>query len=92
MIDIYDLIEALGASLNKNFILHRSMKKHPKFKIYKIFEYSLYQLNKDKTKELLYIHSFNINAPSEEIDNTWKDCDKKYISILFNWVYNEFRV
>lgn len=89
MIDIHDIIEAVSTLLkDKTLILHRNMKEHPKFKVYKVFEYNLYSLNEDKSKNLLLAHSFTVNTPSEDIMNTWKKCDKDYLPILFKWVVN----
>lgn len=89
MIDIQDIIDSISILLgNKNItlVLHRSMKEHPRFKVYKIFEYNLYSLGSDKSKSLLLSHSSTVYTPSDSIANTWKRCDKEYLPILFKWL------
>lgn len=42
---IYNLIEAASSLVDKDkgmLIIHRNMKVHPKFKVYKTFSYSIY--------------------------------------------------
>ncbi len=92
MIEIYDIIEALEQVLKKNLVLHRSIKTHHRFKIYKIFEYNLYSIEPDKSKKLLLSQSYTTYSPSDDISNIWKENDKKYLSYLFKWIYNEFSI
>lgn len=88
MIDINDIIDIIGSTVNKHLVLHRSMKQHPKFKVYKIFEYNLYSLDTNSEKELLISKSYTYNTPSEDILKTWISTDKEYLSFLFNWLYS----
>lgn len=89
MIELNDIIEAAEKLLdNKNctLVLHRNMKVHPKFKVYKIFEYKLYSYNSiSKDKTVLLDESYTINTPSDDIISTWNNCDKKFLTILIEW-------
>lgn len=88
MMDLNDIIDILSEKVNGSFILHRSMKQHPKFKVYKIFSYDLYYMNNNK-RTLLFNFTETRNAPSEELMNIWYDCDKLYLRGLLDWILSE---
>lgn len=84
MISIDDIIGAINLTIDKTkgqFILHRSMKEHPKFKVYKVFTYNLYKVVEGK-KELIQSISMTRYAGAEDIMNMWTECDKSYITDL----------
>lgn len=90
--DLYDIITAVEPIINKTLVLHRNMKQHPKFKVYKVFEYNLYSIGSDNSKELLLSQSYTINSASEDIEINWDKCDKSYLVILLKWIYNGFNI
>lgn len=87
--ELYDIIDAINHHIkNGILILHRSMKVHPKFKVYKRFCYDLYYVQKEE-KTLLFSFEELRNTISEEINNTWTDCDKLYLRELIKWIAGE---
>ena len=63
--ELYDIIEAANSHLKEGtLILHRSMKAHPMFKVYKIFCYNLYYV-KDKEKTLLSCLLYTSPSPRD---------------------------
>ena len=53
--ELYDIIDAASSYIKDGtLVLHKSMRIHPKFKIYKRFCYNLY-IVKDKDKKLIFI-------------------------------------
>lgn len=86
MIELYDIIEAIGKVTGRNLVLHRNMKVNQKFKVYKIFSYDLYEISNEK--RFLLSVSKTINTPSDEIAKTWAECDKIYLNELFNYFLN----
>lgn len=87
MIVVDDIIKASNDIIKDDLILHRNMKVHPKFKVYKNFEYNLYSI-KGGNKTLLFNHTFTENTPSNDILEVWEECDKKYLSVFLNWLIN----
>ena len=82
--ELYDIVNAMNTFIPKNkgmLVLHRSMKEHKKFKIYKIFEYNLW-LVKGKEKQLVSTLSESVNTPMDKIEETWKTVDKKFLPNL----------
>lgn len=92
--ELYDIVESLNKVLKdktRTLVLHRSMKQHPKFKVYKLFEYRLYLVNSgNKEKTLLLEKVFTMNSPADDILKIWKECDTEYLSTLMEWVTKEF--
>lgn len=84
--ELYDIIEAASTYLKEGtLVLHRSMKVHPKFKVYKIFCYNLYKIeNKEKT--LIFSFEETKNTPVDSIDEVWNECDKLYLRELIKWI------
>lgn len=87
--ELYNVIDAASTLLKKGtLVLHRSMKIHPKFKVYKIFCYNLYYIT-DKEKILLFSHEEVKNTPAEDISKIWIECDRLYLSELIKWFAGE---
>lgn len=86
--ELYDIVEALNDITGNTLVLHRSMRIHPKFKIYKEFYYDLYNI-KESDKKLLFTFKEIKNVSSEEIEDTWKECDKLYLRELLKWIKSE---
>ena len=88
--ELYDIVEAASSLMrdkSTTLVLHRSMKQHPKFKVYKIFEYKLYLVNSgNNTKTLLLEKAFTKNTPSDEIIKAWNASDKEYLPVLIKWL------
>lgn len=86
---IYNIVDAASKLIKdkvNTLVLHKSVKQHSKFKVYKIFEYKLYLVNsRNKDKTLILEHSFTRNTPSDDLLNTWIECDKEYLPILIKW-------
>lgn len=83
--ELYDVVTAAGKVLNRSLVLHRLIKVHPKFKIYKVYEYNLYSLDSGE-KELIFSHKFTINTTADDMLETWDKCDKDYLEIFFRWL------
>jgi hypothetical protein len=94
MIELYDVIEALSTNVKTEkgiLVLHRSMKVHPKFKVYKRFCYDLY-LVKGKEKTLIFSFEEVKNTPADDLIKIWNECDKLYLKKLMGWVAsNEYK-
>lgn len=94
--ELYDIVDAASKLMKdktKTLVLHRCMKQHPKFKVYKSYEYRLYMVDSgNKEKTLLLEKIFTMNAPAEELLRVWDECDKEYLSVLIQWIANEFTV
>lgn len=92
--ELYDLIDAackLMQDKTNTLVLHRDMKQHPRFKVYKSFEYKLYLVNSgNKEKILLLEKVFTKNTPADDILKTWNECDKEYLPTFIKWLTNEF--
>lgn len=86
--ELYDIVDAASYYLKGMLVLHRSMKVHPKFKIYKRFCYDLYYV-KDKEKTLIFTHEEIKNASADEMVRIWSDCDKLYLREFIKWVAGE---
>lgn len=81
--ELYDIIEAAGKAIGCNLVLHKSMREHPKFKVYKIFIYNLYKV--DNEKSLILTVSKVVNAPYDSITKSWEECDRLYLNEFFKW-------
>lgn len=88
MINLEDIITAINNNTNTTLVLQQKMTLHPKFKIYKVFSYSLYRID-TKEKELLLDWSITKNVSMEDITKARIECDKQYLSILVNWLSSE---
>lgn len=103
MIEVYDIIEAVNkilkskkGHLNKkgiltsenNLTLHRSIREHPKFKIYKVFVYSLYNILKGE-KNLLHKIEIVKNVSSSDLMEEWVNCDKEYLVSLIEYLRSD---
>lgn len=89
--ELNDIVEAASDNINETLILHRSMRVHPKFKVYKRFCYDLYKIaGSDKT--LIYSYEETKNTPSDDIASVWKECDKSYLRCFIRWILsNEYK-
>lgn len=90
--EINDIIEAASIYLKEGtLVLHRSMKLHPKFKIYKRFCYDLY-IVKNTESNLIFSFEETRNITFDEIEDTWHNCDKLYLRELIKWIAgNEYK-
>lgn len=88
MINLEDIITAINNNTNATLVLHQKMTSHPKFKIYKVFSYSLYRID-TKEKELLLDWSTTKNVSMEDVNKTKIECDKQYLSTLVNWLSSD---
>ena len=83
---IDDIVDAANHYLKEGtLVLHRSMKIHPKFKVYKRFRYDLY-IVKNKEKSLIFSFEETKNTPAEDMIKVWDDCDKLYLRELIKWI------
>ena len=86
---LYDIIDAASSLLKEGtLVLHRSMKAHPTFKVYKRFSYDLYKVV-GKSKELIFHYEENKNAPVDAINEIWSECDKAYLEWFIKWVSSD---
>lgn len=86
MIELYDIVEAASKQLKEGtLVLHKSVKEHTKFKVYKIFSYNLYHIN-GKNKILKSTLEITKNCPSDEIISVWSKCDIIYLGELIKWI------
>jgi hypothetical protein len=86
--EVYDIVEAANKLINHSkgmIVLHRSIKQHPMFKVYKRFTYGIY-LVKDGVGECIKSHEISINCPSNEMEDAWKKCDKEFLTVLVDWL------
>lgn len=84
--ELYDIVNAAGSLLKEGtLVLHRSMKVHPTFKVYKRFCYDLYKVV-NKNKELLFSFEETKNTPADDITKVWAECDKAYLGWFIKWV------
>lgn len=84
--ELYDIVDAASLYLKEGIlVLHRSMKVHPKFKVYKRFCYDLY-IVKNKEKSLIFSFEETKNTPAEDMVKIWDDCDKLYLRELIKWI------
>jgi hypothetical protein len=90
MIDIDDVVTRLKCIFNSPVILHRSLKVHPKFKVYKIFEYRLYTLSDNNETKLIISKDFILNSSELDMVSMWNEHDKEFLSIIFEYIKNEF--
>jgi hypothetical protein len=91
MIELNDIVESLSSNIKTEkgmLVLHRSMKVHPKFKVYKRFCYDLY-LIKGKEKTLISSIEDVRNTPADDIIKVWNECDKAYLGKLLRWVTSD---
>lgn len=92
--ELYDIIEAANKFVHPSrgtLVLHRSVREHPKFKVYKKYCYYLYLVNGKEKKQLLsYEHTKN--SPSEDMLRDWKELDKDFLMQLIPWLSSEFYI
>ena len=90
--ELYDIIEAASKFVHPTrgtLVLHRSIKEHPKFKVYKKYCYYLYLVN-GKDKEQLLSRECTIHSPADDMLNDWKKLDKEFLLQLIPWLTSEF--
>lgn len=87
MIKVEDIVEAIGKNLNKTLVLHKSIRTHPTFKVYKIYTYVLYDISKSKIELLTLEVSKNLSI--ERLEEAWNDCDRRFIDALVSWVSSD---
>lgn len=89
--ELYDIIEAANKFIHVTrgvLVLHRSMKAHPKFKVYKKYCYYLYLVNREE-KEQILSWEHTKNSPSDNILEDWKEFDKEFLLQLIPWLSSE---
>lgn len=95
MIELYDIVESLSSMVDTErgaLVLHRSMKVHPKFKVYKKFCYDLYLVKNKNEKTCILSYEETRNTYADDILPVWKEVNKKYLKKLMQWVAsNEYR-
>lgn len=89
MIELYDIIDAANYPFkNGMLVLHKSMKIHPKFKMYKQFCYNLYYINGDnKTSVLDYEETKTV--ATDNIEEVWNEYDKAYLVKFIKWLTSD---
>ena len=84
--ELDDIIDAASSYIKDGTIgLHKSMRRHRKFKIYKKFCYNLY-IVKGKEKRLIFTIEETKNVTEDEISSVWLSCDKLYMRELIKWI------
>ena len=94
------ILNAANENVDKSngiLVLHRSMREHPKFKVYKNFHYDLYLVKanningkgKIADKELLIHRIIQKNAPADKIEEIWDECDFEFLSFFIKWLGTE---
>lgn len=80
---IDDIVDSFNKVVypSDTLILHRGMKEHPKFKVYKKFFYKLYTLSESE-KSLIVEKEYSLHCPSEDIEKVWEGCDKLFVKDL----------
>ena len=89
--ELYDIIEAASKYVHPTkgtLVLHKSIKQHPKFKVYKQYCYYLY-LIKGKEKEKVLSMEHSKNSPADNILSDWKELDKAFLLQLIPWLSSE---
>lgn len=92
MIDLYDIIEATGKFVHPSrgtLVLHKSIKAHPKFKVYKKYCYYLYLVNGKEKKQLLS-REVTKNSPADNMLDDWKELDKEFLLQFIPWLSSEY--
>lgn len=94
---IYDVIEAMNTLIDKTageFIIHKSMRQHPKFKAIKIYSYKLYLVN-TQNKEVILEKEISKNTSLDSIIDAWKEADKEFLPNLLEYIssnhFNKFK-
>lgn len=85
--DLYDIVEAASSHIKEGaLILHRSMKEHPKFRVYKKFCYDLYHVKDNAVKNLILSYKETRNTPADDLSKMWSECDRLYLSKFMKWL------
>lgn len=82
------IIEALNKIIlpnNGKIILHKELKRHKKFPIYKEYIYNLYLLNTSYT--LIYKFSHQLNTT--DISKGWTTCDNLFLPYLLRYITSD---
>lgn len=82
--DIIDILDKKVKDNGASFILHREMKVHPRFKVYKIFCYNLYIQTSTISNILFYEKT--VNAPISDLEHQWRELDKEFLEAIINWI------
>lgn len=92
MMELYDIVEASSKLVPKDkgaLVLHRSIREHPKFKVYKKFCYDLY-LVKGSSKEVQLHWDASINCPADDMLKIWNAQDKEFLgTFLIPWIASD---
>lgn len=87
--EVYDIVEAASSMLKEGtLVLHRSMRAHPKFKVYKVFCYNLYHMT-SKGIKLLFSFEETKNTPVDDLLKIWNECDKLYLKRWTEWIMSD---
>lgn len=94
MIELHDVIEAANKHIDKSkgfLVLHKAVKLHPTFKVYKTYCYGLYLVNSvDPQGKCVLRHDVTKNSPSEDMNKDWEEQDKNFLSILIDWLSSQY--
>lgn len=92
MIELQTIIDAASFIIKEGeLILHKSMRVHPQFKVYKKFCYDLYYVLDNKKTLALSYHQTE-HCPSDKIEIVWQYFDKLYLRELIKWFAgNEYK-
>lgn len=95
--ELQDIVEAASKFIPTSkgtLILHRSIREHPKFKVYKTYCYHLYIVKIGKKKRLLTVENI-VNSHSGKMLEDWKEMDKLFLVQFIGWLssdsYNELK-
>lgn len=86
---VEDIVDIASTDIkNGTLVLHKSIKVHPKFKIYKIFCYDLYFVN-GKNKEHIYTHEEVKNITTDDVNKLWSTYDRIFLRWFFRWMIGD---
>lgn len=81
---LQDIIDIMNSEFSYGtFILHKEIKVHPKFKVYKTFHYELYLKTKD---DLIPILDQEETINTSCIDDAWNDTSNKFARMIVKWM------
>lgn len=87
--EIHDIIDAASSFVHPSkgtLVLHRSMRQHPKFKVYKTYYYHLYLIKGKEKKERILTWEQTVNSPADNMLSDWKRFDKEFLKQLIPWL------
>ena len=89
---LHDIIEVISNTLykgNGTLILHGSLTQHPKFKVYKVFKYTLYHRINGENKQLLTAtYNANISLMDDKLNAVWEEHNKLFLGEVIKYIAN----